>query len=111
MKPGIRNLARIVALLLAAAFLFGCGVDQSPVASSEGSELTPAAKPPAGKGKNGGDSATSTTTWSTTTSSTTTWSPAERPLYTETVSGTFSPDRSGTLKARFKNYGMWATCG
>ena len=62
------NLKRLIfsaaVLLMGLLFVAGCGVDQSPVASSDGSELTPAAKKPADKT----DSNTSYATAKTTTS-------------------------------------------
>ena len=49
-RANLKRLFFSVALLLMGLFLAtGCGVDQSPLASSDGSELTPASKKPAGK--------------------------------------------------------------
>ena len=127
-KKGSRNIVQVFALLVAAAFLFSCGADQSPVASDTGrderalapgdGDLAPAAK------KVNAEKAAAREAKAAAREAEREQAKAEKAaareakkaarrerknkdqaLYVETDSGKFSPDRKGKLKACFKNYG------
>ena len=104
-----KRLTIFAALLSWAAFATGCGVDQSPVASSdEALILAPAAKPGGGKAK-GNDGGETTSTTASSTETATSSDGTGRPLITKTVSGSFSPDQSDALDVKFSNsYGDWS---
>ena len=100
----IGGIARILAILAAVGLLAGCGVDPSPVATTD--EVVPAAKPPAGKGKD--RTAESRTATSSTAESTTATSSTGELLVTRTATGKFYPDKAGELTVKIpNNYGSW----
>ena len=101
-------------LLALAAFLAGCGTDRSPTAASA-DPTDPAAKRIDKKSRTTSTAAASTAETSSdgtssdgTSSDGTSGDGTGRHLLTKTASGTFSPDRSGSLTAKFPNsYGDW----
>jgi len=98
-------LLQLFALATLVAFGAGCATDRAPTASAV-DQIESAAK----RGRGQGKAKTKKTKKKTKKTNNTAASSdgTGRPLKTATASGTFSPDRSGSLKVNFaNNYGSW----